>query len=408
MPITPSGFGAFGKGAMGANTRQPMSAFNKRATGGQYGITGGPYGGQVGYGSQTSNNGSDSQPGYTSYQGRSYATPTRQSRLRPPADDNLVEGAESRGGYLNGRLVPNGYDPWTGGPPPDQPATQGGGNENYDHPNGSLGGNRMFGQQPSSNQSGGQQQQSGQRPSLEGQMSTQRGGAYYDPNGGVNGGNPYGGNGMAFGLQPPDGQGGQQGDQPYDPYGGGQGSPPQRGGQGGQQQSPPYDPYGGGQQGGNQSYAAMGPDGQGLGNGFDMNDYGHDNPPPPSFAPPPDQNGGQQQPDGPFVRGSRPPMGAMNLGGSQGWPRPQDPMSWNGPPGGNYDPKDPNTWRRSDMRLKSNIVRVGTHPLGVGVYDYDIDGHRERGVMAQELLHVLPSAVRVGGDGFMMVNYEVL
>ena len=353
MPITPGGFGAFGKGAMGATTRQPMSAFNKRATGGQYGL----------------------DPGGN----RGSSGPTRITRLKLPLthddfvdEDGFQKGAESKGGYLNGRFVPNGYNPWTGGPPPDQPA------------------------------------QSGQRPSLEGQMATQRGGAYYDPNGGVNGGNPYGGNGMAFGLQPPDGQGGQQFDQPYDPYSGGQDATPQGGGQGGQQQPPPYDPYGGGQQGGNQSYAAMGPDGQGLGNGFDMNDYGPDNPPPPSFAPPPDQNGGQQQPDGPFVRGSRPPMGAMNLGGSQGWPRPQDPMSWNGPPGGNYDPKDPNTWRRSDMRLKSNVVRVGTHPLGVGVYDYDIDGHRERGVMAQELLHVLPSAVRVGGDGYLMVNYEVL
>ena len=28
----------------------------------------------------------------------------------------------------------------------------------------------------------------------------------------------------------------------------------------------------------------------------------------------------------------------------------------------------------SDRRLKSNIVQVGTHPLGIGIYEYDIFG----------------------------------
>ena len=62
----------------------------------------------------------------------------------------------------------------------------------------------------------------------------------------------------------------------------------------------------------------------------------------------------------------------------------------------------------SDIRLKSNIERVGTHPLGVGVYEYDIDGHRERGVMAQEVLRVKPEAVTMSDDGFYMVNYGAL
>jgi hypothetical protein len=62
----------------------------------------------------------------------------------------------------------------------------------------------------------------------------------------------------------------------------------------------------------------------------------------------------------------------------------------------------------SDMRLKSNIERVGTHANGVGVYEYDIDGHRERGVMAQEVLHVKPEAVTMRDDGFYMVNYGAL
>lgn len=63
---------------------------------------------------------------------------------------------------------------------------------------------------------------------------------------------------------------------------------------------------------------------------------------------------------------------------------------------------------KSDIRLKSNIERVGTHPLGVGVYEYDIDGHRERGVMAQEVLRVKPEAVTMRDDGFYMVNYGAL
>jgi hypothetical protein len=62
----------------------------------------------------------------------------------------------------------------------------------------------------------------------------------------------------------------------------------------------------------------------------------------------------------------------------------------------------------SDMRLKSNIERVGTHANGVGVYEYDIDGHRERGVMAQEVLNVKPEAVIMRDDGFYMVNYGAL
>ena len=62
----------------------------------------------------------------------------------------------------------------------------------------------------------------------------------------------------------------------------------------------------------------------------------------------------------------------------------------------------------SDERLKSNIVRVGTHPAGFGVYEYDIFGHRERGVMAQEVFHVKPEAVRMNAAGYLMVNYGSL
>jgi hypothetical protein len=66
------------------------------------------------------------------------------------------------------------------------------------------------------------------------------------------------------------------------------------------------------------------------------------------------------------------------------------------------------TVKFSDRRLKSNIVRVGTHPIGIGIYDYDINGHRERGVMAQELEQVMPEAVLTAHNGFKMVNYGML
>ena len=62
----------------------------------------------------------------------------------------------------------------------------------------------------------------------------------------------------------------------------------------------------------------------------------------------------------------------------------------------------------SDRRLKSNIVRVGTHHLGIGVFEYDIFGERQRGVMAQDVLGVMPSAVVMRPDGYMAVNYGAL
>lgn len=64
-------------------------------------------------------------------------------------------------------------------------------------------------------------------------------------------------------------------------------------------------------------------------------------------------------------------------------------------------------WVFSDARLKSNIERVGTHPLGIGIYDYDIADRRERGVMAHEVASVMPDAVRKHGD-FYQVNYPMI
>lgn len=62
----------------------------------------------------------------------------------------------------------------------------------------------------------------------------------------------------------------------------------------------------------------------------------------------------------------------------------------------------------SDIRLKSNIRLVGTHCVGVGVYEYDIFGHRERGVIAQELQRVRPDLVRQHDSGYLTVNYGAL
>lgn len=59
----------------------------------------------------------------------------------------------------------------------------------------------------------------------------------------------------------------------------------------------------------------------------------------------------------------------------------------------------------SDRRLKSNIRRVGTHPIGVGVYTYTMMGMSQRGVIAQEVQAVRPDLVKTHASGFLMVNY---
>lgn len=64
----------------------------------------------------------------------------------------------------------------------------------------------------------------------------------------------------------------------------------------------------------------------------------------------------------------------------------------------------------SDRRLKTGIVRIGTHASGVGIYEYEYvwGGGRQVGVMADEIEQVLPAAVTVGRDGFKSVNYAML
>lgn len=59
----------------------------------------------------------------------------------------------------------------------------------------------------------------------------------------------------------------------------------------------------------------------------------------------------------------------------------------------------------SDRRLKSNIKRVGTHAIGVGIYDYTMMGIAQRGVIAQEVEAVRPDLVKRHANGYLMVNY---
>jgi len=71
---------------------------------------------------------------------------------------------------------------------------------------------------------------------------------------------------------------------------------------------------------------------------------------------------------------------------------------------------------QSDRLIKDNIVRVDTHPLGIGLYLFDYKpAYRERcgtgrqfGVMADEVETILPEAVAVHPDGYKMVNYAML
>jgi Chaperone of endosialidase len=71
---------------------------------------------------------------------------------------------------------------------------------------------------------------------------------------------------------------------------------------------------------------------------------------------------------------------------------------------------------QSDRRTKENIVRIGDHPLGIGIYLYDykpeyrdLNGHgRQFGVMADEVETVLPAAVSVHTNGYKQVAYGMM
>ena len=70
----------------------------------------------------------------------------------------------------------------------------------------------------------------------------------------------------------------------------------------------------------------------------------------------------------------------------------------------------------SDPALKENIVRIGRHPAGFGIYlfDYkpefrDACGHaRQFGVMADEVEAIVPEAVAMHANGYLAVNYAMI
>ena len=61
----------------------------------------------------------------------------------------------------------------------------------------------------------------------------------------------------------------------------------------------------------------------------------------------------------------------------------------------------------SDVRLKTDIEQVGMTVYGLPLYHfrYKTGPERFEGVMAQDVLEVMPDAVVTGDDGFYRVNY---
>lgn len=74
------------------------------------------------------------------------------------------------------------------------------------------------------------------------------------------------------------------------------------------------------------------------------------------------------------------------------------------------------TRMNSERRVKENIVRIGTHPLGIGLYLFDYKPQyrkawgraRQFGVMAEEVETVLPNAVTFDRRGYKVVDYAML
>ena len=68
----------------------------------------------------------------------------------------------------------------------------------------------------------------------------------------------------------------------------------------------------------------------------------------------------------------------------------------------------------SDPSVKQNVVRIGAHPLGIGLYLFEykpafrMDGRRHFGVMADEVEQVMPEAVSRDENGIWQVDHAVL
>jgi len=72
--------------------------------------------------------------------------------------------------------------------------------------------------------------------------------------------------------------------------------------------------------------------------------------------------------------------------------------------------------KASSCLLKENLVRIGTHPLGIGLYLFDYKpefraswGHgRQFGVIAEEVESIMPRAVSRDPRGYLTVDYAML
>jgi hypothetical protein len=108
---------------------------------------------------------------------------------------------------------------------------------------------------------------------------------------------------------------------------------------------------------------------------------------------------------GPSVGDDNLPPVVTALGPSVGDDTPQSPrtprLTELGPSIGDDD---------SDVRLKHDVHCVGTTVFGLPLYRFKYIGRPEtyEGVMAHDVLQVMPSAVSVGADGYHRVNYSAL
>jgi hypothetical protein len=66
--------------------------------------------------------------------------------------------------------------------------------------------------------------------------------------------------------------------------------------------------------------------------------------------------------------------------------------------------------RRSDIRLKHDIVLLGHLNNGLGFYRFSYNDSDKAyvGVIAQEVQQLVPQAVTRGRDGYLRVNYNTL
>jgi hypothetical protein len=93
--------------------------------------------------------------------------------------------------------------------------------------------------------------------------------------------------------------------------------------------------------------------------------------------------------------------------------RPVDCLAGSRPSFSRANDDDDDNDNRNDndaRRLKRNVVRVGRLANGLPLYRFRYlwSDLVHVGVMAQEVLPVMPDAVLVGEDGFMRVDYERL